>query len=115
MATATGGTAAATSLTALQFAGALAPADIGSINNAIWDDWVNTYPNNPTAALNTIPAFAKVVPSGQFAQTGLLFIPNRGVLRCQPGDWVMVDPVSGWPVLVSRTAMGVGGSVWSHT
>jgi len=115
MATATGGTASATSLTALQFNGALSPTDIGAIANGIWDDRQNVYPNNPTAALNTISAFAKVTPGGQFAQTGLLYIPNRGVLQCQPGDWVMFDTVSGWPILVSRTAMGVGGSVWSHT
>lgn len=112
MATGTGGTNATNSLVSLQFTGAMAPADIATIANDIWDDRVNIYPNNPTATLNTIPASGKPLP-GAFAQTGLLYIPNRGILRCQPGDYIMVDTVSGWPILVSRTAIGIGGSVWT--
>jgi hypothetical protein len=113
MTTGTGGTNANSSLTSLQFAGALAPADIATIQQLIWSDAQNIYPNNPTATLNTITDGNKIVNA--FAQTGLLYIPNRGVLRCQPGDRVMVDTVSGWPILVSRTAIGVGGSVWTST
>jgi hypothetical protein len=112
MATGTGGTNANNSLTSLQFTGAMATADIATIAEAIYDDRQNVYPNNPTSALNTIVAAAIPYP-GAFAQTGLLYIPNRGILKCQPGDYVMVDTVSGWPILVSRTAIGIGGTVWT--
>lgn len=112
MATGTGGTNANNSLTSLQFTGRMLPADIAAIANAVYDDRQNVPPNNPTAALNVIAAAAIPFP-GAFAQTGLLHVPNRGILRCFPGDYAMVDPVSGWPILVSRTAIGIGGSVWT--
>ena len=112
MATTTGGTTTTTALTSLQFTGALLPADIATINNMIFDDRQNVYPNNPTGPLNVIAAAAQV-NGFSFAHTGLLSIPNRGVLRMQPGDYVMIDAVSGWPILVSRTAIGVAGSVWN--
>ncbi len=111
MATQLGGTTANNVLTSLQFTGAMDPADIAAIANAVWDDRQNVYPNNPTATLNTIAAAAKPYP-GAFQQNGYLFVPNRGVLRCQPGDYVMVDTTSGWPILVSRTAIGIGSSLW---
>jgi hypothetical protein len=113
MATGTGGTVANNSLTSLLIGGAQIPADVAAIANLIFDDRVNVYPNNPTAALNTIPTAAQGPFGGSFAQNGLLYIPNRGVLRTFPGDYVMVDAVSGWPILVSRTAIGIGGSVWN--
>jgi hypothetical protein len=113
MATGTGGTNSAASLTSLLVGSAMAAADIATIANAIQDDRVNLYPNNPTSTLNTIPVAAQGPLPGAFAQTGLLYIPNRGILRCQPGDYVMVDTVSGWPILVSRTAIGIAGTVWT--
>lgn len=114
MATGTGGTTSTTALTTLQFApgsGTLI-ADVATIASAIWDDRANVYPNNPTTALNTIAASAKPLP-GAFSTNGLLYIPNRGVLEMQPGDYVMVDTVSGWPILVSRTAIGITGTLWN--
>jgi hypothetical protein len=89
-------------------------ADIATINNAIFDDRVNLYPNLPTAALNVIPASAQGAAQA-FQQVGQLWIPNRGFLRVFPGDRVMVETVSGWPILVSRTAIGVGGTVWASS
>lgn len=114
MATGTGGTNASTSLTSLQMTGAMAAADIATIANAIFDDRMNLYPNPtiPSGAVLTQPATPSILP-GAFAQNGQLFIPNRGVLRVFPGDYVMVDTVSGWPILVSRTAIGIAGTVWN--
>jgi hypothetical protein len=44
--------------------------------------------------------------------SGRLFIPNRGVLKVLPGDYVFYDP-NGWPILVS--ANSIAGSGWSHS
>jgi hypothetical protein len=113
MATTTGGTTTTTALTSLIMTGAMLPADVATINNLVFDDRVNVYPNNPTAALNVIPAAAQNPAGGAFSQAGTLWVPNRGLLKVFPGDYVMVEAVSGWPILVSRTAIGVGGSVWN--
>jgi hypothetical protein len=39
---------------------------------------------------------------------GLLHIPNRGVLRLRPGDYVAVDATTGWPILLSARAIAAG-------
>ena len=88
MATKTGGTNATTTLgTGLQYvpvAGATFANDVASVSQVILDD-INV--SNPA-----IP--------GAFSFNGQLFIPNRGVLKMLPGDWVFVDP-RGWPILLS--------------
>lgn len=105
MATKTAGTTASTSLTALQFfpgygaSAAMAPADIATVANGIKNDQVNGQPIFPNA----------------FSSNGLLYVPNRGVLQMLPGDWVAYDTQSGWPVLISKLAMTVGGHVWNHS
>lgn len=91
MATGHLGTNANNSLTSLIFAGAQSPLDLAAIANAIKDDLTN---GNPIFA-------------GAWAQTGLLYIPNRGVLKAQPGDYVAVDS-TGWPILVSKNAIANG-------
>lgn len=111
MATGTGGSNAATSLTSANFNGQMADADVATIANLILDDAANVYPDLPIAAIIT----PTTIRPGSFARTGLLYIPNRGVLKVFPGDRVMVDTVSGWPILVSRTAIGIAGTVWSST
>ena len=95
MATGTAGTNATNTLTTKLFGGALPAADIASIANAIKDDQNNLRPIYP----------------GAFAQTGLLYIPNRGVLRMLPGDYVGVDS-RGWPVLLSKDTIASGP--WTH-
>lgn len=104
MATTLGGTVANNSLTSLAFQrGGLAAADIATIQQAILDDQLGL----------SGAGVPQRVWSGAFVQAGMLFIPNRGVLQVLPGDVVMVDPVSGWPVLVSAKAIAVAGSVWN--
>jgi hypothetical protein len=51
---------------------------------------------------------------GAFARMGLLYVPNRGVLKVLPGDYVGVD-ASGWPILVSAEAIAYTGTSWSHS
>ena len=102
MATKTLGSNANNSLTALKFsAGAdMADPDIASIRALILDDLLG--------------AFGRVVPEG-FSRNGLLIVPNRGVLKVLPGDWVMCDQNSGWCILVSANVIGRGGTPWNHT
>lgn len=96
MATVTLGTSATTTLTALSFNMGDAPADIASIAALILDDQNVAHPLIP----------------GSFSLQGLLYVPNRGVLKVLPGDYVGVDP-NGWPILVSKNS--IAGSGWTHS
>lgn len=113
MAIGTGGSNAATSLSALKAPGSYitqagvvssiveTDADIATINQAIKDD---QNINNP-------------VPGGGsmwgWSRNGMLYIPNRGAIRCLPGDCIMVDATTGWPILVSARALAAGP--WTTT
>jgi hypothetical protein len=111
MATITAGTALTTTLTALIFQRAgLAAADIATISQLI---------KNETGQAEEYLTGGKVGgiagPFHSFSQNGHLVIPNRGTLRMLPGDLVAVDS-TGWPVLLSATSAGPGGSGdWRHT
>lgn len=101
MATKTLGTSATTSLTALAYLpgyGQIANADVASLALLIKDDLNVAHP--------VMPGSFNVVEGGQ------LFIPNRGVLRILPGDWVGVDS-QGWPILVSKNS--IANAAWTHT
>lgn len=93
------GTAAQTTLIAVQFNRRAPPTsqDIAAINNNILNDLNPSHPPWP----------------GAFARTGLLFVPNRGVLQCLPGDYVAIDPATGFPILISANA--AAGASWIHT
>jgi len=99
MALKTLGTSATTTLRALVMNSNLTPADAATLRANIKNDKVN---GNP------------VWPGGFEFQggQGLLYIPNRGVLQCLPGDYIAYDP-NGWPVLVA--ANSIAGSGWSHS
>lgn len=96
MATGTLGTTANNSLTSKAFAGALAPADVAAIANAIKDDLNNIHPIWP----------------GAWSQSGMLYVPNRGILKVLAGDYVGVD-AQGWPIMVS--ANSIAHAAWTHT
>jgi hypothetical protein len=95
MATSTFGTTANNSLTALLSSGAMAAADLAAIVNLVKDDVNPAHPLMPTA----------------WAQSNLLYVPNRGILLVKPGDFVAVDS-QGWPILVS--ANSIANSTWVH-
>lgn len=97
MATVTLGTAATTTLTALAWNASAAVADIATIAAGIKDDQNVAAPTWP----------------GAFSKNGLLYVPNRGVLRLLPGDYVGFDAATGWPILVSADA--AGGAGWVHS
>lgn len=99
MATLTLGTNATNTLTALEFKpgiGSMTPADQAAINNAILNDLNVAHPKVP----------------GAFSSNGLLLVPNRGILKVLPGDYVGVDD-EGWPVLVSAYSIANGN--WTHS
>lgn len=74
----------------------ISAADIATIALAIKDDKGNLHSIWP----------------GAFSSSGLLYYPNRGVLKVLPGDYVGVDS-NGWPVLVSAYSIATGG--WTHS
>jgi len=96
MATSTLGTNATTSLTSLVNSPVMVPADLATIQNGIKDDVIITHPVWP----------------GAYSYMDLLYVPNRGVLKVLPGDFVGVD-TNGWPILVSAYSIATGG--WTHT
>jgi hypothetical protein len=97
MTTKTGGTLATTTLTGVQFNYApatLSDADLATISQGIYDDQL------------LAGAFVKSnTPNNPFVRNGQLFVPNRGVLKVLVGDWVFIDPATGWPILISGNAL----------
>jgi hypothetical protein len=102
MALRTAGTTTTTVLSAFLVgtddASSVTPSLVGALNLLILDDQNVSHPIWPTA----------------YAQVGTLMIPNRGVLKCLPGDLIAVDPATGWPILISKGA-AAGGGDWDHT
>jgi hypothetical protein len=91
------GTAATTTLTALPWNAMVSYADVATINNGIKDDDIVTRPRARSA----------------FTRGGQLWIPNRGYLILQPGDYIAFDTQTGWPILLSNLA--AAGASWVHT
>ena len=96
MATRTLGTAATTTLTALQYVNGMVPADLATMNAGILNDKVG------------MPPFPNC-----FQTNGTLLIPNRGILTLIPGDFVAFDPATGFPILLSAAA--AAGASYVHT
>lgn len=100
MGTKTLGTNANNSLTALKFlpgyGSGMSAADIATITLAILNDQGNS----------------RAIQSEAFSANGMLYIPNRGILKMLPGDWVGVDN-EGWPILVS--AYSIANGAWTHS
>lgn len=109
----TGGTNAATSLTAIKQPGSFTrqdgtvfsitetDADIATVNQGLRDDQNFNQPS---------PAGG---PMWGWSRNGVLYVPNRGLLRCQPGDVIMFDTTTGWPILLSQRAIASGP--WTTT
>ena len=95
MATKTVGTAATTTLVAVQIPPSynatpyVSDTDWATIQNSILSDGGNLHP---------------IVP-GAFTRQGMLYLPqHRGAIKLMPGDWVAVDP-NGWPVVISNYSL----------
>lgn len=96
---------------ALGTLGTNATSSLQSINN-----WT---PSRSTSG--TVGPFARLIRDdlnvthpivpGAMNKAGLLYIPNRGVLKVLPGDYLGVD-ANGWPILISAHSIAAGG--WTH-
>lgn len=103
MALLTGGTAATTTLRALLIAGNLALPGANIQNVAAINALIK--------AQNTTANVERGTP---FSPDGLLKLPGgRGIIQCAVGDYIMVDPASGWPIVVTAPAITGGGFVHS--
>ena len=82
-------------------------AQIATMSIGIKDDQRNVNLTTP----------AGPVWPGAFNMQGnptLLHIPNRGVLKILPGDYIAIDSLTGWPILVSSQAVSATGSFWNY-
>jgi hypothetical protein len=103
------GTTAQTSLTSLVYSHGSSDEDIRAINALIQID------QPPAGAANLGPAVATSgIAIQRFSKAGLLYVPRRGVLQIMQGDYVAVDSVSGFPILVSALAASTSPA-WVHT
>ena len=96
MALLTGGSAATTTLKALLVSGNMNAADVAAFN---------AYIKRQNAAGN--------LQINSFGQNTLYLPDNRGFINCVAGDYIMVDPTSGMPIVVSAKAITGGGFVHS--
>lgn len=102
MATRTFGTTGPTVLTSVAYNTGLLPADVATIQQGIKDDKIKVAGQHPIYA------------GDAFSLSGMLYIPNRGVLQCLPGDYVAIDN-NGWPILVSGNSIAFGSTLWAHS
>jgi hypothetical protein len=99
VATKTIGTLATTTLTGFQLPAKyvgqpqISAADWATIANSIFDD-----SRNPQQLIN------QQIMSGALVRNGKLYVPNRGVLQINDGDWIAVDP-NGWPILIGKESL----------
>ena len=99
--TITVGTAGTTTLIGAAWHSNMAQADVRTINTHILDDVNARHPQ------------AQVGGFGGFVREGQLYVPNRGVLTLRSGDYVLYDPATGFPILLSSRA--AAGASWVHT
>jgi hypothetical protein len=110
MATATLGTAATTTLTAVPFTYGLVAADFATMAAAIKRDSHNPGNSGSTTGPGlTGPQPPLGVP---LSRAGTLIIPERGILKLFPGDYIAID-ATGWPILLSPRA--AASASWVHT
>ena len=114
MALLTLGSNATTTLSALKFLQAMNATDLAALAAKILNDQ-----SNDSGQLATTAPSAKPIWPGALNSSGQLYVPNRGVLQCLPGDFVAVD-ANGWPILLSANAIAGGTSPsattsWTHS
>ena len=117
MALLTLGSNATTTLSALKYRGGSSntPADFAAYAALILDDQSKTLGQLAQSA----PSAKPIWPGAFNRFYGLLTIPNRGVLKVLPGDYIAVD-ANGWPILLSANAIAGGTSPsattsWTHS
>lgn len=100
MALRTMGTTAQTTLSAIRVGADTTVTDLAALMALSKDDSVGVAPNN---------LLAKATLDGN-----VLWIPNRGFLKVNIGDYIAVDS-TGWPIVVSKNSALYGSTNWVHT
>jgi hypothetical protein len=102
MALRTFGTTAQNSLSAVQFGpnGLMTDSDLAAFNALIQPNYGGMNPND--GRLGTY-----------VSREGQLWVPNKGWIRAGSGDWLVVDPTTGFPFLISKNSVAFGAFV--HT
>lgn len=101
MALKTLGTAATTTLSAIQWNSVYNVSDLAALNALIKQQTSQGQKGSTT-----------IFPAPTINQGGL-FVPARGHWRLLEGDWLGVDPVTGDVILI--TAASAAGASWVHT
>ncbi|MDD5305290.1 MAG: hypothetical protein PHS14_19510 [Elusimicrobia bacterium] len=104
MALKTGGTPANSSLNCIQWFSAMNKQDLAAFNALI------TY-----AAVDAESAVTtKPIPT---VSQGILYLSGRGQIKLTEGDWLYVDPATGWPFVVPNVAVGAiaSGKNFEHS
>ena len=109
----TAGTDATTSLKALQWQPSSEVAAVGATG------WITD-----VAAMSAYATLQGTGPTGYGSTTkfpiprisnGVLYIEGYGQLKLQKGDWLVVDPISGWPIVIPNFAFTILNHVWQHS
>ncbi len=98
MALKTFGTNGTTSLSAVQFhpsSGVMSDSDLAAFNALINPNYGGANPNS--GKLGTY-----------IERAGQLWLPDRGWVKVNPYDWLVVDSTTGWPFILSKNAVDSG-------
>ena len=86
----------------------MSTADVATLNAALRDDPVTTYGNSTTNE-NYPPLASTGTGYNNMSlfepHCGQLFIPSRGFVKLFPGDFLIYDPITGFPFVISGAAM----------
>jgi hypothetical protein len=117
------GTSATTSLQAMNWSGdQTTQANVAAFAAGVFNDGNVLSPsgsaywsNADQASKIQAPTTAYSVPGALelLGAEGRLVIPNRGILKVLPGDYIAFDATTGWPILIS--ALAIANGPYTHT
>ena len=94
MALLTAGSSTTTVLRTVQYFQGMSTADLAALNALV---------------VNGSQAKLLGFPLNPIVSQGLIYYGNRGSLKLNAGDWLVADPVTGYPFIVPNSVV-VGGS-----
>lgn len=98
MALKTGGSSTTTVLNAIQWFSAMNVQDLAAFNALV------------TSAADGDNSLARPLPT---VSQGMIYYGNRGSLKLNEGDWLYIDPTTGWPFVIPDAV--VAGGHFVHT
>ena len=94
--------------------GEVAAVEEGSSVQARGTTLTLSLPAVSTGTLKNLAFVRSAAGPADLDNSGILYVPRRGVLQVYPGDVVARDS-TGWPILVSANSIGFAGSDWTYT